>query len=143
MARTTRLLVGFCAAPVLPGALLYLYNLVWKGFGDAAAFGPVLFILFGYAATLTLGVPVYLILHRNGICSFPAYGLCGALIGPVFFFLFQVLTAYPGTLAATLQHSWRAALFASAYSSLAAIAFWYIAYWPGTGKSVAPRKLID
>jgi uncharacterized membrane protein YeaQ/YmgE (transglycosylase-associated protein family) len=132
MSQTTRALGGFFVAPAFPGALVYLYNFFWKGYGDAAVVGPFILVLFGYAAALVLGVPAHLILHRKGIHSPFVYGLLGALIGPVFFVTFEVLTAYPGTLWITLQYSYGAAFVAAAYSSLAAIAFWAIAYWPRT-----------
>lgn len=137
MSQTTRAFGGFFVAPAFPGALLYLYNFFWKGYGDAAVVGPFILVLFGYAAALLLGVPIHLILHRKGIRSLSVYGLLGALIGPVFFVTFEVLTAYPGTLWVTLQYSYGAAFVAATYSSLAAIVFWSIAYWPRTKRPSA------
>lgn len=127
MSQLTRTLTGFFVAPALPGALLYLYNFFWKGYGDAAVVGPFIFVLYGYAAALVLGVPVYLILKRKGIRSLSVYCLVGALIGPIFFVISEALMAYPGTFAVRLQHAYAAALAAAVYSSLAAIAFWTIA----------------
>lgn len=130
MSQTERALIGFFAAPAFPGTLLYLYNFFWQGYGDEAVVGPLILGLLGYAAALVLGVPVYLFLHRKGIRSLLAYGLLGALIGPIFFVIFEVLTTYQGTLLVTLRYSYGAAFVAAVYSSLAAIAFWAIAYWP-------------
>nr|WP_143028962.1 hypothetical protein [Massilia sp. PDC64] len=132
MSQTVRASVGFFVAPAFPGGLLYLYNLLWKGYGDEAVVGPFLLGVLGYAAALLLGVPLYLVLHRKGVRSLLAYGLLGALLGPVFFLIFELLTAYPGTLFVTLQYSYGAAFVAAVYSSLAAMAFWAIAYWPRT-----------
>jgi hypothetical protein len=97
MAQATRTLVSFLVAPAIPAALLYLYN-VWQGYGNAAVVGPYILTLLGYVAALIIGVPVYLLLQRKEIRSLPAYVLVGALIGPVFYLLFVVLTAYPGQL---------------------------------------------
>jgi hypothetical protein len=63
MSQTTRTLTGFFVAPAFPGALLYLCNFFWKGHGDAAVGGPFIFVLYGYAAALVVGVPVYLVLQ--------------------------------------------------------------------------------
>jgi len=130
MPQPTRALIGFLTAPVCPGVLLYLYNYFWKGYGDASVVGPAILIVYGYAAALILGMSVYSVLQRKAIRSLAVYGLLGALIGPVFFVLSEVLTAYPGTYVATLRHGYGLALVASVYSSLAAIAFWAIAFWP-------------
>lgn len=137
MSQTARALVGFFLAPAFPGVLLYLYNFFWKGYGDVAVVGPFILVLYGYAATLIFGVPVHLVLHRKGIRSLSVYGLLGALIGPIFFVTFEVLTAYPGTLWITLQYSYGAAFVAAVYSSLAAIAFWAIACYTRTKRLTA------
>lgn len=130
MSRTARALVGFFVAPAFPGAMLYLYNFFWMGYGNAAVVLPYILVLFGYAAALVIGVPLYLFLHRKNIHSLAVYGLLGALIGPVFFLIFEVLTVYPGTLAVRLQNAYGEAMVAAAYSSVAAMAFWAIVYWP-------------
>jgi hypothetical protein len=130
MSHTARALVGFLVAPAFPGSLLYLYNFFWAGYGDAAVVGPFILVLYGYSAALVLGVPVHLLLHRKGIRRFSSYGLLGALIGPVFFLITEVVMGHPGTLAVRLQHAYGAALVATVYASLAAVAFWAIAYWP-------------
>lgn len=130
MSQTTRALAGFLVAPAFPGALLYLYNYFWKGYGDVAVVGPFILVLYGYAAALVLGVPLYLVLQRKGIRSLLVYSLLGALSGPVFFVISEALTAYPGTFAARLQHTYGAALVAAAYASLAAMTFWTIVIRP-------------
>jgi hypothetical protein len=126
MSQTTRTLVGFLVAPAVPGVLLYFYNFFWMGYGDAAVVGPLILAFYGYAASLILGIPIHLALHRKGVHSLSAYLLLGALIGPVFFLTFELLTTYPGTRILWLQHAHGLVLVAAAYSSIAAITFWSI-----------------
>ena len=135
--RPMRAVAGFVIAPPFPAVLLYFYNFFWMGFGNEAVVGPFILGLLGYVAASLLGVPLYALLQRKGVRSLRVYGLLGALIGPVFFILFEALTAYEGTVFVTLQHSYRAGFTAAAYSTLAALAFWAIACWPGTKGSVA------
>jgi len=134
MAQITRAFIAFVVAPAIPGALLYIYGLL-KGYADAAVVGPFILTFLGYIAELIIGVPMYLLLERKGIRSLAAYVLIGALIGPIFYLVFEILTAYPGQLIFRLQHALGASLVAAGYSSVAAATFWLIA---GQPKRIAP-----
>lgn len=126
MTNTTRAAVGFLVAPAVPGVLTYIYNL-WRGYDDASIVWPYIITLLGYVAALVIGVPLYLVLERKGIRSLGAYILIGAIIGAVFYVVFEMLTAYPGQHIYRLQQMPPAMLLAAAYSSLATAAYWLIA----------------
>jgi len=137
MSQGVRAAIGFLVAPAFPSALLYLYNFFWKGMGDTAVFLPYVLSVFAYAAALVLGIPAYLVLHRHRIRSLLAYAVLGTAIGPAFYLMFDVVTAYPGTLEARLRHAPEGALLAAGYAASASLAFWTITYWGGPDRSGA------
>jgi hypothetical protein len=127
MSQKPRALVAFLVAPAVPGTLLYIYQRS-KGYGDAAIPGPVILTLLGYVAAIVIGIPVYSVMQRKGICSLRAYILVGAVIGPLFSLMFEILTTYPGTVMARLENGGLAMLVTALYSAVAAGAFWLIAF---------------
>jgi hypothetical protein len=131
MAQPTKAFIGFLVAPAIPGALLYILNLL-SGVGDAAIFWPFILTSLGYIAALVVGVPVYLFLQRKGIHSLPAYVFAGSLIGLGFCLIFTLLTAYPGQIMFRLRHALGFMLTAMVYASVAAAVFWTIAVRPET-----------
>jgi hypothetical protein len=126
MTQRARTLFGFFVAPAIPGVLLLIFN-IFMGYGDGAIVGPILLAPLAYIAAAVIGIPVYLLLERKGIRSLRAYIAFGALIGPTFFLLYTILTAYPGTIPAVLERAYGAVLMATGYATAAAASFWAIA----------------
>ena len=137
MSQIVRALVAFLLAPAFPGALLYLCCFFWRGYDAELGLGLLRLGFIGYAANFFLGAPLYFFLHRRGIRSPSAYGLLGALVGPASYLIFELMSFPSGMVLVTLRHSYGFAIAAAVYSSLVALAFWVVAYWPRT-KSVTP-----
>jgi len=85
----SRVWIGFLVAPAVPALLLYLLSTGNFSYGVRKNVVEILVIIaiIGYLAALIIGFPIYSLLKRKGIDSFPAYLVAGALIGFVFYVL--------------------------------------------------------
>jgi hypothetical protein len=121
MNKFKRTAVGFLIAPMVPGALLYVYGLA-KGYGTAALVGPLLLVPVAYFAAFVIGIPMYRYLERKGIRRLPSYLISGGLIGASFDLIFNFPTIY------SYQSLPLGEVYvATIYAALSAAVFWSLA----------------
>jgi spore maturation protein SpmA len=126
MMQRTRTVTAFLLAPAVPALPVYLFYLL-RGFGDGSIVTPMILVLLGYVAMLTMGIAAHRFMQRRQMRSLSAYAKAGALLGAVFCLGFIVLNTYPAKLMFVLPGAVFALLVAMAYAAAAAVVFWFIA----------------
>jgi len=135
-AENERVLIGFLVAPGLPALLAYLVGL----FVGEAAFFLGIIAIFAYLAAWICGIPGYILLRREGINSFAAYLVWGALFGLIVYgislvallFNWQIypeMTVVPplGMILKDITLTVLLALIAITYAVISTALFWLIA----------------
>jgi hypothetical protein len=127
-----RLFIGFLISPGAPAVALYWVNIFFVSLPEAALLGWLLGVC-AYAASIVLGIPMYLILRRQNRTQLHTYLVAGALIGLIAYILiFGVwgLISYqsaPEHAVRLMVNSLRAGLMTVGYATIASGAFWVIA----------------
>jgi hypothetical protein len=124
--QTTRTVTGFLLAPAVPALPVYLFYLL-RGFGEGSIVTPMILLLLGYVAMLTMGIAAHGFMKRRHMRNLSAYAKAGALLGAVFCLGVIVTTTSPAPLMFVLPGAFFALFVAMAYSTAAAVVFWFIA----------------
>lgn len=131
VASKMRVFFGFLIAPGVPALVLYVLNLYFVPRHDAE-FGGVILGMLGYAATLIVGIPTFLLARRSRAMGLLGYSTFGALVGLISYVLIVcvLLSSYQSPSAhavGLLRNSAMSAILAVGYAATSSALFWFIA----------------
>lgn len=85
--KTCRLLLGLIIAPFFPALIVFLIESSLAASSDTILYHTYILGILGYIATLTVGMPLYLILKIKNLHTFKNYVLICSILAALFPFV--------------------------------------------------------